>query len=197
MNMKSMRSEAADLTRLFLANWMHFLAIHVAVSVLVFTLLTPTASLLLRLAVSVDQLRKTGELLLPLPGSEFDAIGVDRVQMAPQGKLPCETHGQQLRVIDPDYDVEKLRGRIRTRVVLIHVAEDEDPALYLDLLRKVRAIFDDPSVIALVRREELIDVEQELAPCLDQICLLPIEPSMLLETIRNADQPDANSFLLS
>ena len=52
--MKSIRSDAAGLTRRFLANWTHFLAIHVAVSVLVFTLLTPTASLLLRLAVSLS-----------------------------------------------------------------------------------------------------------------------------------------------
>jgi glycerophosphoryl diester phosphodiesterase len=52
--MKSMRSDAAGLTRRFLADWTHFLVIHVAVSVLVFTLLTPTASLLLRLAVSMS-----------------------------------------------------------------------------------------------------------------------------------------------
>jgi glycerophosphoryl diester phosphodiesterase len=49
-----MREDAARLTRRFLENWKHFLAIHVAVSVLIFTLLTPAASLLLRLAVSLS-----------------------------------------------------------------------------------------------------------------------------------------------
>ena len=49
-----MRGDAAGLTRLFLANWTHFLTIHLTVSVLVFTILTPAASLLLRLAVSLS-----------------------------------------------------------------------------------------------------------------------------------------------
>jgi len=49
-----MRRDAADLTRRLLANWTLFLAIHVAVSVLVFTILTPATTLLLRLAVSLS-----------------------------------------------------------------------------------------------------------------------------------------------
>ena len=49
-----MREEAAGLTRRFLEHWKHFLAVHVAVSVLIFTLLTPASSLLLRLAVSLS-----------------------------------------------------------------------------------------------------------------------------------------------
>ena len=54
MDTGSMRSEAAALTRRFLANWPRFLAIHVAVSVLVFTILTPAATALLRMAVSLS-----------------------------------------------------------------------------------------------------------------------------------------------
>jgi glycerophosphoryl diester phosphodiesterase len=50
----SMHNEAALLTRRFLASWTRFLAIHVAVSVLIFTLLTPTATGLLRMAVSLS-----------------------------------------------------------------------------------------------------------------------------------------------
>jgi glycerophosphoryl diester phosphodiesterase len=50
--MNTVFESAADLTRRFMANWTRFLAIHVAVSLLVFTILTPMASLLLRLAVS-------------------------------------------------------------------------------------------------------------------------------------------------
>jgi len=49
-----MRNEAAALTRRFLASWTRFLAIHVAVSVLIFTLLTPAATGLLRMAVSLS-----------------------------------------------------------------------------------------------------------------------------------------------
>jgi len=49
-----MRDDAAALTRRFLANWTRFLAIHLAVSVLVFTILTPAATGLLRLAVSLS-----------------------------------------------------------------------------------------------------------------------------------------------
>src|SRR5210317_175365 len=49
-----MRNEAAALTRRFLANWSRFLAIHVAMSVLIFTLLTPAATGLLRMAVSLS-----------------------------------------------------------------------------------------------------------------------------------------------
>jgi glycerophosphoryl diester phosphodiesterase len=49
-----MRDDAAALTRLFRANWTHFLAIHLAVSVLVFTILTPAAGGLLRLAVALS-----------------------------------------------------------------------------------------------------------------------------------------------
>lgn len=49
-----MRNEAAALTRRFLANWPRFLAIHVAVSLLIFTLLTPAATGLLRMAVSLS-----------------------------------------------------------------------------------------------------------------------------------------------
>jgi glycerophosphoryl diester phosphodiesterase len=51
---QSLRGDAADLTRRFLAQWTHFLVIHVAVSVLVLTILTPVTSLLLRLAVSLS-----------------------------------------------------------------------------------------------------------------------------------------------
>jgi glycerophosphoryl diester phosphodiesterase len=54
VDLKSMRDDAAGLTRHFFANWTHFLAIHLTVSVLVFTILTPAASLLLRLAVSLS-----------------------------------------------------------------------------------------------------------------------------------------------
>jgi glycerophosphoryl diester phosphodiesterase len=50
----SMRNEAAVLTRRFLASWTGFLAIHVAVSVLIFTFLTPAATGLLRMAVSLS-----------------------------------------------------------------------------------------------------------------------------------------------
>jgi glycerophosphoryl diester phosphodiesterase len=52
MNVRSLRSEAGVLTRRFRDNWTHFLAIHVVVSLLVFMVLTPLATLLLRLAVS-------------------------------------------------------------------------------------------------------------------------------------------------
>lgn len=52
MDIRSVGNEAAVLTRRFLDNWTHFLAIHVAVSLLVFMVLTPLAMLLLRLAVS-------------------------------------------------------------------------------------------------------------------------------------------------
>jgi len=54
VDIRTKRREAADLTRQFLANWTHFLAIHVAVSLLVFTVLTPLATFLLRLAVSLS-----------------------------------------------------------------------------------------------------------------------------------------------
>ncbi len=54
MDIGSMRNEAAALTRRFLASWTRFLAIHVAVSVLIFTLLTPAATGLLRMAVSLS-----------------------------------------------------------------------------------------------------------------------------------------------
>jgi glycerophosphoryl diester phosphodiesterase len=43
-----------ELTRAFLAGWKRFLAVHVAISVLVFTILTPATGLLLRLAVQLS-----------------------------------------------------------------------------------------------------------------------------------------------
>jgi len=49
-----MRRDAAELTHRLLANWAPFLAIHLAVSVLVFTILAPAATVLLRLAVSLS-----------------------------------------------------------------------------------------------------------------------------------------------
>jgi len=83
----SMRREAAELTRRFRANWTHFLAIHVAVSLLVFTILAPLATALLRMAVSLsgkaalsDQdilfffLSPAGFLALLLLGSVFSII---------------------------------------------------------------------------------------------------------------------------
>jgi len=54
MNLRSMRTEAAALTRRFLDSWTHFLAIHLAVSALVFTILTPATTGLLRLAVALS-----------------------------------------------------------------------------------------------------------------------------------------------
>ena len=54
VDISSMRREAAQLTRAFRAHWTHFLAIHVAISVLVFAILTPLATALLRMAVSLS-----------------------------------------------------------------------------------------------------------------------------------------------
>lgn len=54
MDVRSFYSDVAELTRRFLANWTRFLAIHLAVSALVFAILTPAAGLLLRLAVSLS-----------------------------------------------------------------------------------------------------------------------------------------------
>mgnify|MGYP000004674366 CR=1 FL=1 len=47
-------SELSDLTRRFRAGWKQFLAVHVAINVLIFTILTPAAGLLLRLAVQLS-----------------------------------------------------------------------------------------------------------------------------------------------
>ncbi len=47
-------SEIGELTRRFLTGWKRFLAVHVAISVLVFTILTPVTALLLRLAVQLS-----------------------------------------------------------------------------------------------------------------------------------------------
>lgn len=49
--LNSIIDKIRELTRRFLANWTRFLAIHVVVSVLVFAVLTPLASLLLRVSV--------------------------------------------------------------------------------------------------------------------------------------------------
>ena len=54
MDTKSVYNTIADIGRQFLANWTRFLAIHLAVSVLVFAILTPAAGVLLRLAVSLS-----------------------------------------------------------------------------------------------------------------------------------------------
>jgi glycerophosphoryl diester phosphodiesterase len=51
---KSVYNTIAHIGRQFLANWTHFLAIHLVVSVLVFAVLTPAAGVLLRLAVSLS-----------------------------------------------------------------------------------------------------------------------------------------------
>jgi len=51
---KSVYNTIADIGRQFLANWTRFLSIHLVVSVLVFTVLTPAAGVLLRLAVSLS-----------------------------------------------------------------------------------------------------------------------------------------------
>jgi glycerophosphoryl diester phosphodiesterase len=87
VDMHSMYREAAELIRRLRANWTRFLAIHVAVSVLVFTILTPLATALLRLSVSLsgkaalsDQdilfffLSPAGFLALLLLGSVFSII---------------------------------------------------------------------------------------------------------------------------
>lgn len=52
--MNSKREIAAGLTGILRVNWAHFLAVHLAVSVLVFIILTPTATALLRFAVALS-----------------------------------------------------------------------------------------------------------------------------------------------
>jgi glycerophosphoryl diester phosphodiesterase len=54
VTMRSIINELAGLRRPFAANWTHFLVIHVAMSLLVFTILTPALTALLRLAVSLS-----------------------------------------------------------------------------------------------------------------------------------------------
>jgi len=54
VDLQTMRADAVALTRQFLDNWVRFLPIHIAVGILVFTVLTPMATVLLRLAVSLS-----------------------------------------------------------------------------------------------------------------------------------------------
>ncbi len=54
MNMQAMSKEAFVLIQRFKVNWKNFLAIHIAVSALVFALLTPLAGLLLQLAIDLS-----------------------------------------------------------------------------------------------------------------------------------------------
>ena len=87
VDIRSKRREVTELIRSLRANWTRFLSIHVAVSVLVFTILTPLATALLRLSVSLsgkaalsDQdilfffLSPAGFLALLLLGSVFSII---------------------------------------------------------------------------------------------------------------------------
>jgi len=54
VDLQSMRADAVALTRQLLDNWARFLPVHLAVGILVFTILTPAATLLLHLAVSLS-----------------------------------------------------------------------------------------------------------------------------------------------